>query len=223
MVQPCVSKKSIVSDQYGVLYASPNGLASVAPGTQEIISNALYTREEWQLLNPSTMQGAVYNNMYFGFYQTVAGARKSIIILRGDNPPLATFDSDAKAKFVEPVTGAVYVLSATDNKIYSIDSSTTSNTVFTWRSKKFIHNRPTTYAALQLHADYIYMAANPGSYVTVNLYAEGQDVLTINMTGDAPVRIPNVTRSYYWEIEVIGNVPVRRVTVATSVDELEMA
>jgi hypothetical protein len=67
------------------------------------------------------------------------------------------------------------------------------------------------------------MAANPGTYLTVNLYAEGQGVLTINMTGDEPVRIPNVTRSYYWEIEVTGNVPVRRVTIATSVDELEQA
>jgi len=223
LVQPCVAKKSIVSDQYGVLYASPNGLVSISPGSQEVMSNALYTREEWQLLNPSSMIGAVYNNMYFGFYQTIAGARKSIIILRGDNPPLATFDSNAKAKFVEPVTGTVYFLSAADNKIYSLDTNTAANTVFTWRSKKFIHNRPTTYAALQLHADYVYMAANAGSYLTVNLYAEGQGVLTINMTSDEPVRIPNVTRSYYWEIEVVGNVPVRRITVATSVDELEMA
>jgi hypothetical protein len=65
------------------------------------------------------------------------------------------------------------------------------------------------------------MAANPGSYLTLNLYAEGQGVLAINMTGDNPVRIPAVTRSYYWEIEVVGNIPVRRITVATSVDELE--
>ena len=223
MMQPCVSKKSITSDQYCVLYASPNGLVSIAPGTQEVISNALYTREEWQQLNPSSMIGAVYNNMYFGFFQTVAGARNSIIVLRGDNPPLATFDSPAKARFVDSVTGTVYFLSATDNKIYSLDTSTTGNTIYTWRSKKFIHNRPTTYAALQVHADYVYMAANPGSYLTVNLYAEGQGVLTINMTGDEPVRIPNVTRSYYWEIELTGNVPVRRITVATSVDELEQA
>lgn len=223
LVQPCVSKKSIVSDQYGVLYSSPNGLVSISPGNQEVMSNALYTREEWQELNPSTMIGAVYNNMYFGFYQTVAGARKSIIILRGDNPPLATFDSTAKAKFVEPVTGTVFFLSAADNKIYSLDTNTAATTVFTWKSKKFIHNRPTTYAALQVHADYVYMAANPGSYLTINLYAEGQGVLTINMTGDDPVRIPTVTRSYYWEIEAVGNVPVRRITVATSVDELEQA
>jgi hypothetical protein len=223
LVQPCVSKKSITSDQYGVLYASPNGLVSISPGSQEVMSNGLYTREEWQPLNASTMIGAVYNNMYFGFYQTVAGDRKSIIILRGDNPPLATFDANAKAKFVEPVTGTMYILSAADNKIYSLDTNTASNTVFTWKSKKFIHNRPTTYSALQVHADYVYMAATPGSYLTLNLYAEGQGVLTINMTGDDPVRIPSVTRSYYWEIEVTGNVPVRRITVATSVDELEAA
>lgn len=220
MVQPCISKKSIVSDQYGVLYASPNGLASVAPGTQEIISNALYTRDEWQALNPSTMIGAVYNNMYFGFYQTTGGARNSIIILRGDNPPLATFDSSAKARFVESNTGVVFYLSATDNKIYSLDSSTSSNTVFQWKSKKFLQARPTTFASLQLHADYVYMAANAGSYVTVKLYADGALVYTGNITDDQPVRLPSMTRSYYWEIELVGNVPVRRVAIATSVAEL---
>lgn len=220
MVQPCVSKKSIVSDQYGVLYASPNGLASVAPGTQEIISNALYTRDEWQTLNPSTMIGAVYNNMYFGFYQTVAGVRNSIIVLRGDNPPLATFDSSAKARFVETSTGVVFYLSATDSKIYSLDTSTTANTVYQWKSKKFLQPKPMTYAALQLHADYAYMTANPGSYVTVKLYAEGVQVYSANITSDAPVRLPAMTRSYYWEIELIGNVPIRRVAVATSVGEL---
>ena len=220
MVQPCVSKKSIVSDQYGVLYASPNGLASVAPGTQEVISNALYTRDEWQALNPSTMIGAVYNNMYFGFYQATGGSRSSIIILRGDNPPLATFDSNAKAKYVESTTGIVYYLSATDNKIYSLDSSTTGNTVFQWKSKKFLQPKPLTFASLQLHADYVYMAANAGSYVTVNLYAEGTLVFSSNITSDQPVRLPAMTRSYYWEIELLGNVPVRRVAIATSVAEI---
>ena len=220
MVQPCVSKKSIVSDQYGVLYASPNGLASVAPGTQEVISNALYTRDEWQALNPSTMIGAVYNNMYFGFYQTTGGARSSIVILRGDNPPLATFDSNAKARFVESNTGNVYYLSAADNKIYSLDSSISGNTVFQWKSKKFLQPKPMTYASLQLHADYDYMTAHSGSYVTVNLYAEGTLVFTSNITGNLPVRLPSMTRSYIWEIELIGNVPVRRVAIATSVAEL---
>jgi hypothetical protein len=220
MVQPCVSKKSIVSDQYGVLYASPNGLASVAPGTQEIISNALYTRDEWQTLNPSTMIGAVYNNMYFGFYQTSGGVRNSIIILRGDNPPLATFDSTAKARFVESSTGIVYYLSATDNKVYALDSSALSNTVFQWKSKKFLQLRPTTFASLQLHADYAYMAAYPGSYVTVNLYADGTLVYTSNITDDQPIRLPAMTRSYYWEMELVGNVPVRRIAIATSVAEL---
>jgi hypothetical protein len=52
--QPCVSKKSIASDQYGVLYASPNGLVSLGSGTQDVVTMPLYTRDEWQELNPET-------------------------------------------------------------------------------------------------------------------------------------------------------------------------
>lgn len=218
MVQPCVSKRSITSDQFGVLYGSPNGLVSVAPGLLDVVSNALFTRDEWQAINPSSLIGAIYNNMYLGFYN-VGGTRNSFVLMRGDNPPLSNFDSAARAAFVSPSAGVLYVLSNTDNKIYSLDTSASTNTVYQWKSKKFLEPKPMSYAGLQVHADYDYMAAHSGSYVNVKIYADGVTVFDSNLTSNFPVRIAAV-KAYVWEIDVYGNVPVRRINIATSMAEL---
>lgn len=218
IVQPCVSKKSIASDQFGVLYASPNGLVSIAPGVQDVITQALYTRDEWQLLNPSSITGALYNNMYFGFH-TVMGERKSFVLQRGDNPPLINLDSTASAVFVEPGTGLVHYLSASDNRIYTLDTDATAPTTFQWRSKVFMLPKPVNFGVLQLHADYTNLGVN-GRYVNVKVYADGAQVVSTNVTSELPIRLPSSVRAYRWEIEITGQLPVRRVALATTMAEI---
>ena len=55
MSQPCVSKQSIATDQFGVIYASPNGMVAISYGTADVVTTPLYTRDEWQAITPSTM------------------------------------------------------------------------------------------------------------------------------------------------------------------------
>lgn len=220
IVQPCVSKASIASDQYGVLYASPNGLVGIGAGTNDVVTNALYTRDEWQALNPSSMAGVLYNNMYFGFYN-VAGVRDSIVIQRNDNPPLANYSVAAKATFVEPSTGALYILSAVDNKIYQQDASAVNTTVYQWKSKRFVLVKPISFAAMQIHADYASLGA--GKYINVKIYANGVQVHSQDVTSPAPFRLPAAGVHYDWEFEFSGNVAIRRVVIATSISEIKVA
>jgi hypothetical protein len=151
--EPCVAKKSITSDQFGVLYASPNGLVSIAPGTQDVVSRALFTRDEWQSYSPSSMVGVIYQNMYIGFYQ-VGSTKAALIIMRGDSPPLVTFDTAAQAVFVEKATSNIYVVSPLDNKIYQLDADTVNNLFYEWTSKKFILPEPTNFAVAKAQASW---------------------------------------------------------------------
>lgn len=151
--QPCVAKRSIASDQYGVLYASPNGLVSISPGGSDVISNPLYTRQEWQELSPSSMVGMIYNNQYLGFY-TVGNDTRAIVLTRGDIPPLVEFNFDAVAAFVDKSNASVFAVSKFDNAIYQIDASPVNDTIYEWKSKKFIMPAPTNFAAMKLRADY---------------------------------------------------------------------
>lgn len=218
IVQPCVSKKSIASDQFGVLYASPNGLVSIAPGVQDVITQGLYTRDEWQQLVPSSILGALYNNMYFGFH-VVSGVRKAFVVQRGDNPPLINLDSSTVAVFVEPGTGLVYYLSATDNKIYTFDTDSAAPSTFQWRSKMFMLPKPANFGVMQLHADYTNLGVN-GRYANVKVYADGVQVVSTNMTSEAPVRLPASVRAYRWEIEITGQLPVRRVAIGSVMTDI---
>lgn len=162
--EPCVSKKSIVGDQFGVLYASPNGVVSIAPGSMDVISRPLMTRDEWQAYAPTTIIGAIYQNMYMAFYES--GTTKScLVFMRGDSPPLITLENDAKAVFVESTTANVFVAQS-DNKIYQLDGDTVNNMFFEWMSKKFILPSPVNFAALKAQADWAYIS-DAGAYNAV--------------------------------------------------------
>lgn len=151
--EPCVSKKSITSDQFGVLYASPNGLVSIAPGTQDVISRNLFTRDEWQSYVPANMVGVVYQNMYIAFYQ--AGADKSaLVIMRGDSPPLVTLEVSSQAVFVSRSSAEVFFVSPLDNAIYQLDADPVNNTYYEWVSKLFKLPEPTNFAVAKMHADW---------------------------------------------------------------------
>ena len=45
-LEPCISKQSIISNEGGVMYASPNGLMQIGPGAVGIQTNALFRRDE---------------------------------------------------------------------------------------------------------------------------------------------------------------------------------
>ena len=154
--EPCVAKKSITSDQFGVLYASPNGLVSIAPGTQDVISRALFTRDEWQAYVPTSLVGVVYQNMYIGFYQ-VGSTKSALVIMRGDTPPLVTLDVASQAVFVARSTAEVFYVSPTDNGIYQLDADPVNNTFYEWQSKVFILPEPTNFAVAKVQANWDYM------------------------------------------------------------------
>ena len=154
--QPCMSKKSIAYDQYGVLYASPNGLVSLGSGSQDVVTTPLYTHDEWTQLTPETMMGMIYNNLYIGFY-TVNAVTRSIVIARGDIPPLVNYDFPAQCVFVDRTTTDIFAVSKLDNKIYQIDTDPINNTIYEWKSKKFVLSQPTNFGAAKIQADYQYM------------------------------------------------------------------
>lgn len=171
--QPCASKRSIASDQYGVLYASPNGLVSIGAGTQDIITTPLYTRDEWQTLTPTSMLGVIYNNLYMCFHQTTTGI-EALVLARGDIPPLSFLSFDATAVYIDRSTGNIYAVSQFDNKVYQLDNDDVNNTLYEWQSKKFVMPNPMSYAAIKLQADYEYM----DDQVTYNAFV--QSIITAN-------------------------------------------
>jgi hypothetical protein len=268
--QPCASKRSIASDQYGVLYASPNGLVSIGSGTQDIITTPLYTRDEWQELAPTSMLGVIYNNLYMCFHNTTTGI-EALVLARGDIPPLSFLSFDATAVYVDRGTGNIYAVSLFDNLIYQLDSDQVNNTLYEWKSKKFVLPNPTSFATFKVQADFEYLddqvaynayvasivASNQALFasaisglggnlnnpvfnsfelngsiladlptpadlrnINIILYADGVQVYSTGVLNQEPLRIPVTGKSYVWEIEITGNVPVRSFIMGTGIGEI---
>jgi hypothetical protein len=166
IIQACVSKRSIVSDQWGVVYASPNGLLAVGPGVQDIVTQSLFTRDEWQAINPSTLIGVLYNNMYIGFHSNGAAPTSAFVFSRADTPALTTYDFEGNCVFVERSTGSVYAVNQFDNGIYRFDGDPTSTTVFQWQSRMYIMPVPTNFGAIKVSADWS-QVLDPVAYANI--------------------------------------------------------
>jgi hypothetical protein len=180
--QPCVSKRSIASDQYGVLYASPNGLVSLGSGSQDVITVPLYTRDEWQAINPASMIGAIYNNLYMGF-TSIAGETQGIVLSRGDIPPLIHYDFPARSLFIDRSTSDIYAISELDNQVYHLDASDVNFTIYEWKSKKFSLPNPTNFGAVKVGADYDFMGNIEAYIAYVNEIKAQNAILFANAAG----------------------------------------
>jgi len=67
-----------------------------------------------------------------------------------------------------------------------------------------------------------YTGSTQGKYaVTFNLYADGTKVLTKNITSSRSFRLPSGYRATTYEVELVGNVDIAKVELATSMLELQ--
>jgi hypothetical protein len=158
--EPCVSKRSIVSDEYGVTYASPNGLVSIGSGQRGVISQKLFRRDEWQTYTPSSLIGAIYDGKYFGTFTSsnYSPNNQTMVLSRDDVPAMSYLNDIVKlqvgAVHVDQQYGFLYYYSTVDQKIYKLDSDDNNPTTYDWQSKRFVFMHGETFSALKVDADY---------------------------------------------------------------------
>lgn len=153
MLQPCVSKRSIAYDQYGVLYASSYGLVAIAGGQMDVFTREIATQDEWKNFNPATITAVMYNNLYMAAYRASKG-NALLVFARGDTPALVTYDFEPAAMHIERGTGRLFCLNAIDNIIYEMDADPINKETYEWRSKRFVNHYLTSFSAMKLDADY---------------------------------------------------------------------
>lgn len=154
ILEPCLSKQSIAADEYGIVYASNNGLVGIGPTVRGVITNGLFAYNEWQQYSPSLIAGAIINNQYFATYPSTIDQFKTMVINRGDIPALSFVDMEATAVHVDSKGGNLYFCSSDDGKIYKWDDDYLNPLIYTWRSKRFVLPKAVSFSALKLDADY---------------------------------------------------------------------
>ena len=152
-LEPCLTKKSIVSNEGGVMYASPNGLMQIGPGALGIQTNELFRRDEWQAYGPTNINAVSYDNKYFALYPDVGENFSSFILSGDDVPALSKINLKVNAAHVDSKNGYLYYVGM-DNVIYQADADDLNPLVYTWKSKRFVLPQATTFSALKLDGDY---------------------------------------------------------------------
>lgn len=147
-VYPCLSKRSVVSVGNAVLYASLHGMMSIGASGLSIMSDALFSSDDWAALNPETMISEVAYGRLHVLYTNDAGITSLLIF---DGQALTTADVVATELYSDTAEGELYLGKTTG--IYLWDAPTSSPMQGDWRSKDFVFPAPVNLGAAKIDYD----------------------------------------------------------------------
>lgn len=211
--QPCVSKRSVAVFGDGVLYASQDGLVWVRQSGFSIVTEPYLTKREWRNYYPSSLRGAVFDGLYYGFYDNGGGTRGTIVIDPADpTAGLTTSAVYSRAPVYVPEVDELVFADTANVDIRKWNAWTGTARTYTWRSGVLAAPYPMNPSALRVVAD---------SYpVTVNVYADGVLKATRSPANADAVRLPGGYLASTFEIEITGTSRVRQVQMAETLAEL---
>jgi hypothetical protein len=207
--QACVSRRSIASVQGGVLYASPDGLCVADPSGVKVVTLGLFTREDWQKLDPASMIAASHENIYYLFYTGQGGGCLTFDLASGK---LGRVDLRATATYTDTLTDTLYI--ANGSSIQAVFGSAARRTG-RWRSGRVPLQAQVPFAWLKVYGD-----QSASAPVTVRWYGDGVLRHTATITDINPVRLPP-GRWLEHEVEVESAARVTRLVMAGNTQELQ--
>jgi hypothetical protein len=205
--QSCVSKRSIVSFNGAVIYASPDGLVLLSSSGSKVITEQYFIRSQWQaFFKPESIHAYQHDLKYVAFYDT--GTVQGGFIYDTTSGVLTMHDIYATAGYNDLQNDKLFLTFADRAVKPWLEGSAKS---FVWRSKKFTFPKATSMACAQLDAE-----AYP---VTVKFYVDGTLVDTEEVASRLPFRIASAS-GRDWEVQIEGNTEVFGFAMAQSMTEL---
>lgn len=202
--QSCVSARSVVPYQGGVIYASPDGLVLFSQSGAQLVTEKMYDHDAWQAVSPSTIFSAKHDNRYYAFFDAGGG----LVLDTSGN--VTTHDVSATAAWVDPVLDQMYVAVGTTIQKWHAGAAKTHS----WKSKRFNLPVPTNFSAFQVKA-------NSYTSLAFKLYADGALKHTATVSGPDPQRLPAGFLARTYEVEISGTDHWTVCAVANSIQELK--
>ena len=246
-IEPCISRKSILSNTRGVFYASPNGLIRVVPGLVENITKDVISRNKWQtLMNLFDFKAGEFDESYYaygastdiGAFQENAfqvsspqafstgdeGGIFTGILIDGRNQEISLLtDEEGVDGIVNDIwTGELFLLK--DDVVYFHDQSVSEKSPISckWKSKIYQSTEAKNLGCIQLFFEVPdNYDGTENDYGTVKTYADGVLVSTHNITKSGKVmRLPSGFLAHFWQFEIDTTIRILSLHAATNVSEL---
>ena len=208
----CISKQSMATLGYAVIYATTQGLVMIQGGRAVLVTQGILTEQQWAEYQPETIKGFAYNDMYVAFYGS--GNRKGGFIFNPKSAEIGFIDLTdwAKNGFVDPEEKYLYLLDGKRNIVRWNDDAMPTIT-YTWKSKVVGSLKPNNMSCAKVKA-----ASYP---LTFKLYADGNLKYTKLVSSPDPFVLPNGYSAREWQIEVEGKTHVQDIQVSDTYMELE--
>lgn len=217
--QACVSKRSIVSCEDGVFYASPDGYCFCNLSGVVNVTESLFAREDWQKLNPSSIFSVMQDGVLYFWYSGNGGGCFALDTVA---KKMVRQDFMVTAVYADVVTDAVY--GVRENGIYKLFSS--GRRVGTWKSGQIVFPGHPAFAWLQVWGD-----QSADTPAVIEWWA--RDIPTPqapdpplvlrkshSVTDTLPRRLPAGKFSEH-QVVVISKARITQVMLASSTDELK--
>lgn len=209
--QACVSKKSIVSLNNAVFYCSPDGLVALTPGGSSLVTQNLFTYDQWQeTVDPTSVEAYHQDMKYIAFYDNGTTKGNFVFDLATNEFTISTASTNPTAAYQSLRNDKLYV--CLNGSIRPWGEGV--NYSYTWRSKIFMMPRPLSMACAQVEAEEYPLQAR--------IYADGTLLHNQTVTSRLPFRLP-VIKARDWEIELLGTKEVFSAAMAQSMEELANA
>lgn len=202
---PCVNAAGIADLGYAAIYPSTEGLVQVSTSGAQLISAPLWTREQWQAMEPATIIGSAWNGKYVFVARSPAGRRMGIVDLSGAEPGVSWVEHAPSALLTSIETGRLFMLQADRVSVVEFDAADQPKMAATWRSKPYVLPRPASFGAVMIDAE----DAGPGD--VVHIRADGAIKATVSVFNKV-ARIP-AGKHRIWEVEVVGRASVTRIAI----------
>lgn len=205
--QACAAKRSIVSTNGVVIYASPDGLVMLSSGGSKLITEQVFTRAQWQsYFRPESIHAYTHDLKYIAFYDN--GTTQGGFIFDPTSGQFIMHDIYATAGYSDLQRDQLF-LSAPDGAIRTWIGGAAKS--LTWKSKKFWMPKPVGYTCAQLEAE-----AYP---VTLKVYVDNMLGYTLSVPDRTAFRLP-VMVGRDWEFQIEGNTEVFSLAIAQSMEEI---
>lgn len=151
VIEPCTSKRSMVDIGSGVLYSSPNGMVFIGMGGVNVATGAMFSRDEWALLNPSSLRCNFHNGMVFGWHD-VNTEQHTGFTYKMQSSDFASTSIPITASYVDPETNTMYIVK--DGAIYEWDAHPFNDLTFDWKSRAYYQNKPVNFGYAKVDANF---------------------------------------------------------------------
>ncbi len=149
-VEPCLSRRGIVSTTAGVVYPSINGLVLANMNGVRVVTEDILTKEEWSTYLPASIYAAQLGLEYIAFNASNFG------FIFDPTNPLAKFvelDAFFNVEGIETDRYSGNVLLLQNNRVYDFDPEGTTRVQWHWQSKLYHFPSPLNFGAARFNMD----------------------------------------------------------------------